>query len=238
MEGNYINEQGSTNDYSVDIVFCIDATRSMVNLIEKVKENTLKFYDDFRESVERISGKKVRSLRVRAIVFRDYLADGEKAMLATDFFELPGQNEEFKRCIQKIQADGGGDIPEDGLEALAYAIRSDWNKSAVKSRQVIVIWTDAPAHDIGYGKASTYYPKNMPSSMAELSEWWGDSQLPSEYINEHAKRLAIFAPDAEPWNSISNNWNQVVMYPAKAGEGLDEITYEQILDLIARTMAK
>ena len=69
---------------------------------------------------------------------------------------------------------GGGDDPEDGLEALAYAIRSKWNTEGLKKRQLIVVWSDAPAHELGFGKSAENYPKKMAKDFNELTQWWGD----------------------------------------------------------------
>ena len=74
--------------YNVDIVFCIDATGSMDNVINIVKDNALHFYDDVTAAM-RANNKEISSLRIKIIAFRDYLADREDAMLNTDFFELP-----------------------------------------------------------------------------------------------------------------------------------------------------
>ena len=141
---------GQYMDYTVDMVFCIDATGSMEDftgsqkkIINMVKQNALNFYNDF-SGVMSAKGKKARQVRV--IAFRDYRADGEHAMMVTDFFCLPQQEKEFEACINSIHADGGGDIPEDGLEALAYAIKSKWTNEGAKKRQVIVVWTDAGTH--------------------------------------------------------------------------------------------
>ena len=112
--------------YGVDIVFCIDATESMDPILDSVKKNALNFYSDFHAVMEK-KKKKIGRLRVRVIAFRDYLADGEQAMLVTNFFELPEQSQDLEMCIRSIEAKGGGDDPEDGYEALAYAIKSDWN---------------------------------------------------------------------------------------------------------------
>lgn len=89
MNGNYPNNQqgGFGMDYTVDMVFCIDATGSMENftgsqkcIINMVKENALNFYDDFVKVMESKS-KHVRQLRIRVVAFRDYLADGDNAIL-------------------------------------------------------------------------------------------------------------------------------------------------------------
>ena len=105
--------------FHVDIVFCIDATESMDPVLDSVKNNALNFYRDFQQVMEQ-KHKRVDQLRVRVVVFRDYLADGRQAMLVTNFFTLPDQSSELETCLRSIEAKGGGDDPEDGLEALAY----------------------------------------------------------------------------------------------------------------------
>lgn len=232
-----MNQYGGMNamDYSVDLVFCIDATGSMedssgtsAKIINIVKENALNFYGDFRGALLN-KGKEVSQLRIRIVAFRDYRADGDQAMLVTDFFLLPQQEQEFEACIRSINADGGGDVPEDGLEALAYAIKSDWNNETAKKRHVIVVWTDAPTHDLGYGNKSRYYPSGMPQDLSELSDWWDE-------MNENAKRLVLFAPRARHWDYISDNWENVIHYPSVAGNGLAEKSYLEILGALVNSV--
>ena len=74
--------------YNVDIVFCIDATGSMTDLIDLVKNNAVRFYYDLKEVMDKKS-KVIDSLRVKVIAYRDYIEDKEDAMLTTDFFCLP-----------------------------------------------------------------------------------------------------------------------------------------------------
>lgn len=234
----YQGSYGQSMDYTVDMVFCIDATGSMEDftgsenkIINMVKQNAINFYSDFR-NVMMEKGKKVQQLRVRIVAFRDYIADGEYAMMVTDFFNLPQQAAEFEACVNSIHADGGGDIPEDGLEALAYAIKSKWNIQGAKKRQVIVVWTDAGTHHLGFGSASKYYPHGMPKNLGELNDWWEDPAL----IQQNAKRLVLFAPDAEDWNYISNNWELTWHIPSVMGNGLAEQNYKAILNLIANSV--
>ena len=73
--------------YNVDIAMCIDATGSMGSLLNTVKSNALSFYSDLTGAMAE-KGKHIDQLRVRVIAFRDYIADGENAMLATDFYSL------------------------------------------------------------------------------------------------------------------------------------------------------
>lgn len=225
---------GLQMNYCVDLVFCIDATMSMYPLIDMVKDNALNFYQDFQAKMEE-KHKKVTQLRIRVVVFRDYWYDKQEAMLVTNFFYLPDQAEEFAQCIRSIEIKGGGDDPEDGLEALAYAIRSDWTTDGFKRRHVIVVWSDAETHNLGFGKKSPYYPTTMPENFEELTRWWGTRGEPG-YMDQDAKRLLIFAPKGNGWSQIADKWNQAVLSPSVAGEGLKEQDYSSVLDTICNSI--
>ena len=97
--------------YNVDLVFCIDATGSMDYIIDVVKKNALNLYQDIVNKM-REKHKVIEKVRVRVIGFRDYIEDGEDAMLTSDFFVLPDEAEDLRECMQYIEAKGGGDIPE------------------------------------------------------------------------------------------------------------------------------
>lgn len=246
QQGTYSNNQRPTSqysqggfgkDYTVDMVFCIDATGSMEDfgggqkkIINMVKENALSFYSDLMRKMDE-KHKRISQLRVRVIAFRDYIFDGENAMLVTDFFQLPEQTNQFESCIQSISAMGGGDIPEDGLEALAYAMKSNWTTVGTDQRRVIVVWTDAGTHPLGYGARVPNYPNGMPSNLSELGDWW--DEIPTK-----SKRLVLYAPDEAGWSYISSNWDNVVHYPSVAGNGLAECDYSEILDVLASSIAK
>ena len=219
--------------YNVDMVFCIDATGSMRHVIDFVKKNALSLYTDVVKAMEK-KHKVINQMRIRVIAFRDYIADGENAMLASDFFVLPDQSQLFYDCMDMITAKGGGDIPEDGLEALGYAIRSDWANEGIKRRHIIVMWSDAPTHELGHGRIAPWYPEGMAKDFDELSLWWEDEQL-GGVMNENAKRLLIFAPDAPGWNRISKEWAQVI-HVQTVSEGLMEVDYQQVIDAVCNTI--
>ncbi len=220
--------------YGVDVVFCIDATESMYPFLGVVKENALHFYQDFMRVMEQ-KKKKVEKLRVRVVAFRDYLADGREAMLVTNFFDLPAQSKELEMCIRSIEAKGGGDDPEDGLEALAYAIKSDWNNSPGRKRHVIALWSDDATHDLGFGKAARNYPRGMAENFEQLTEWWGSKYAPG-IMDESAKRLILYTPSKESWTTIRNNWNNVIHYESEAGQGIAGFDYDQILNAISSSI--
>ena len=220
--------------YGVDLVFCIDVTMSMDHVLDTVKNNALRFYQDF-QVIMKNKHKTVSDLRIRIIAFRDYYYDREQAMLVTDFFHLPDQAADFKACLTSIEASGGGDDEEDGLEALAYAMKSKWNTTAQKRRHVIVVWSDDGTHDLGFGKSAPNYPANMAADFNELTRWWGSRTSPG-VMDESAKRLIIFAPNKKSWNKITDNWNNVIQYESEAGDGLADCDYEQILSAIGNSI--
>lgn len=226
---------GQFGDYNIDICLCIDKTGSMSPIIDTVKRNALNLYNDITKSLEE-KGKHVGRLRIRVIWYGDYLADGKDAMLVSSFLTMPDDMSRFRDFVNSITACGGGDEPEDGLEALAYAMRSDWCKDGWKRRHIIALFTDAPTHDLGHGKTSDYYPQSdMPADFGKLTVMWGDEDNPGE-MNYQAKRLLLFAPNSSYWKTIAACWENAVIRTAKEATGLSDISYQVMLDTIVNSV--
>ena len=206
-------------------------------IIEKTKENILHLPDDILLEASK-QNKRIDNLRVRIIVFRDYLSDKEYAMQMTPFYNLPEEKEDLHEIVSEVIASGGGDEPEDALEALAYAMQSDWQeaKPGALRRQIIAVWTDASAHELGYGRRSEYYDPALPKTFEDLTDWWGDDEGPDSKMDYAAKRLALFAPNVKPWKVLSSSWDNVILYPSAAGKGLAERDYHQIVQLLVKTV--
>lgn len=233
----------------VDIVFCIDVTASMAPIINTVKNLTLDLYDDLiaimREKYQRI----VEQLRVKVIAFRDYYCDGPYAMEESDFFELPNQKNEFRNFVASLEAKGGGDEPENALEAMALAMKSDWvrvtNPNTEKARNVVVIFTDASAHPLekSIDGVSEYYPADMLKNYNELYEaWCGQGTCmdgsDSYTMDKKAERLIIFAPqDAYPWSDMAEEIDYAAVVPISADEGGAEVGRDIIINTISGSMS-
>jgi len=218
---------------NVDIVLCIDATGSMGPIIEEVKRSAMTFHGKISEALAE-KNRDVSTLRIKVVVFRDYYCDGDKAMAISDFFKLPDQTDGFNSFVSSIRADGGGDEPENALEAIALAMKSDWNTEGARKRHIIMVWTDASAHKLekaAEGSKPARYPTDIPSSLTELSDMWNDNQ--SGIMNMSAKRLILFAPEAYPWSTIGTEWDQTVWIPSKAGEGMEGTDIRTVLDVLA-----
>lgn len=212
--------------YAVDLVMCIDGTGSMGHLIEEVKSGALNFYEQLEAKMKEKS-KKIDQLRARVIVFRDYWADSaDTVMQCSEFFDLRSQSSDFANFVTPIEAYGGGDEPENGLEAVGLALNSKWEKGDFsKQRYVVIVYTDASAHSLDKSPKPSHYPNDIPKTFDDLTDYWHEIPTP-------AKRLLLFAPDAEPW-TIMGSWENTIHYVSEAGNGLEKLDMDQILDAIA-----
>jgi hypothetical protein len=218
--------------YAVDIVFTIDVTGSMTPILDQVKANALRFYDDVQKNLTQ-KGKNVDHLRVRVVAFRDLTFDGPTALDESPFFTLPDEQEAYSAFVNGLVPEGGGDAPESGLEALATAIHSDWTTAGDRRRQVIVLWTDQPAQPLGAADPPSEYADRIPRDFNGLTDLWENEQ---GAMRASSKRLILFAPDGSGWSDISGVWENVVHHPSKAGEGLSDVDYGTIIDSIGNSV--
>lgn len=218
--------------YAVDIVFSVDVTGSMTPILDQVKANALRFYSDVQSNLT-AKGKTIDELRVRVVAFRDIVADGEAALQESPFFELPAEEAGFSNFVNGLFAEGGGDAPESGLEAVALAMTSPWTTRGDRRRQVIVVWTDQPAHPLDPSVLPPALAGRVPADFSALTDLWEDPQGP---LGSSSKRLILFAPDGPGWSDISGVWENVVHHPSKAGGGLSDIDYGTIIDSIGNSV--
>jgi hypothetical protein len=218
--------------YAVDIVFCVDVTGSMTPILDAVKANALGFYDDVQTNLTE-KGKNVAQLRVRVIAFRDFMADGDAALEESPFYTLPAERGGFSEFVNGLIAQGGGDAPESGLEAVALAINSPWTTTGDRRRQVIVVWTDQPAHPLNPAVVPADLASRVPADFSALTDAWEDEQ---GLMGSSSKRLILFAPDGPGWSDISSVWENVVHNPSQAGGGLSEVDYGTIIDSIGNSV--
>jgi hypothetical protein len=218
--------------YAVDIVFCIDVTGSMTPIIDQVKANALRFYDDVQSNLTE-KGKNVDQLRVRVLAFRDFAADGGAALQESPFYPLPEDRAGFSDFVSGLMAEGGGDAPESGLEAVALAISSPWATTGDRRRQVIVVWTDQPAQPLDPSVLPADLSARIPADFSALTDLWENEQGP---MGSSSKRLILFAPDGPGWSDISGVWENVVHHPSQAGGGLSEVDYGTIIDSIGNSV--
>jgi len=228
--------------YKIDIVFCIDVTGSMQPVIETVKSNTLKFSDDLNRKLDE-KGKVADQIRIRIVAFGDCNVDTNPLNASPFYTVLPAeQTADLNSFVSALSANGGGDEPESGLEALAVAMASDWTQEGDRQRHIIVMFTDASAHRLEdrVGDIPPTFASQIPSSIDKMTDGWeGGGQSASGVattLKQPARRLVLFAPDMYPWPTIGDSWAQTLFLPSKAGEGLAEVEYDTILEVLANSV--
>ena len=220
----------SATERNVDIVFCIDGTGSMDGCIENVKNHATRFRADFVKALTDM-GSDVASLRVKVIVFRDYESEGANAVLESSFFELTdGLDEpEFAAYMVGVQPEGGGDIPENGLEALYRAMLSDFTCEP-KDRQVIVLFTDADALPLGARKGAPGYPADMVDDAKFFETWMCSRQDITLSLKNKNKRMDLFAPAGTKY------FERCYHTAVNRANGLKELDFKKIIKIIAASM--
>lgn len=223
--------------YNVDVVMCIDGTGSMHGIIDTVKTQAKSVFEMYSTAME--AKGRVGGFRIRVIVFRDYGCDGDDAMVESEFFDLsdPAQQEAFENFVDDIEAQGGGDGPENALESIALALRSNWTTTGGRFRRhAIMLFTDAPALPLQESSRVTAanYPDGMPADLGELHEMFdhGDQEMAPYYSPKHG-RLVIFAPESagDTWSAVKT-WDRTWLVPTKPGGGCDEIELENALSIL------
>ncbi|WP_339847327.1 stalk domain-containing protein [Paenibacillus sp. FSL W7-1088] len=117
-----------------DIIFVIDVTASMGEVIDYIKETVKSFVD----SVPAGSNFAV-------ITYRDVniYRNGDYNL---KFFDFTQDKDKLKGDLNTLVASGGGDIRESGLEAINLATNKLSEFSSDNAKRIIFI-TDAPVHE-------------------------------------------------------------------------------------------
>jgi len=242
-------------DTNVDIVFVIDATRSMQTTIDMVKTSALSFEENLGVCLKD-AGRIVRNLRIKVVWFRDFYYDGKYAFGESRFFELPEEKEDFHDFVTGINEAGGGDEPESALEALTLAMRSDFVQEGERKRHIIVLFTDAEAHAFEdydrlteeaakKGCRPEMYPDNMPKSLTDFyNAWQGNADHQEALGNDgevtkldpRGRRLVLFAPNAYPWTDMEVELENTIRKTIEAGEGGAELDMGEVYSMIAYSL--
>lgn len=149
-EGSRPNERvclsGTAKIRPVDVVFVFDATESMQPYIDGIKSNMVSFVHTLAEGN--------RDPRFGLVTFEDYVISAQPDCGCPYRRNMASKVEEFISWLGTVHATGGGDIPEDSLDALAYASTFSFRPDA--DRFVILV-TDAPNHKAGDNSSHTQH---------------------------------------------------------------------------------
>lgn len=215
---------------NIDIVMCIDATSSMGPCIDNVRRNAKQFYNDFVNVMTTQYNSDVSSVRVQVIVFRDLECDME-AMVKSEFFELPEDDDLFERFLNNIQPLGGGDYKESGLEALYEAMTTDWIARSTNDRQVILLFTDSDAIGFTEKRNRPGYPNTFDEGQF-LSAWMCKLGNRNK-LSERCKRLVMFAPAKSIYeDKLQKSMNRSQFRPVMPMKGMSDIAFDEVIKIL------
>lgn len=131
-----------TKDMPVDLVFVMDATSSMSSEIDRLKSAISILEMNLTSMPAR------PRLRFGLVQFRDSGDDFRVRKIP-----LTSDADSFAQALEKIEAGGGGDTPEDLQSALDTLVHGmEWSERGIRLAFVV---TDAPPH-LDYGQMFTY----------------------------------------------------------------------------------
>src|SRR5271170_369360 len=130
----------------VDIVFVLDVTESMQPYIDAVKQNIINFVTDLASNN--------RDYRLGLVTFEDYVVSAYPDCNCEYSHKMTSDVHQFIGWVSSLHAGGGGDIPEDQLDALDYAAKLPFRPEA---QGIVIIVTDAPPHHDGDGSENTQH---------------------------------------------------------------------------------
>jgi hypothetical protein len=145
-QAKIIDFRGVGQGRPVDIVFVMDVTESMQPYIDAIKQNMINFAHDLSSNN--------RDYRLGLVTFEDYVVSKYPDCNCAYRDKMTSNVNDFISWVGTLHASGGGDIPEDQLDALAYAATFPFRPEA---QGIIILITDAPPHHKGDGSANTQH---------------------------------------------------------------------------------
>jgi hypothetical protein len=145
-QAKIVDFRGVGQGRPVDIVFVLDVTESMQPYIDAVKQNIISFVQDLASNN--------RDYRLGLVTFEDYVVSKYPDCNCAYRYSMTSDVHTFISWVSGLHAGGGGDIPEDQLDALAYASTFPFRPEA---EGIIILVTDAPPHHDGDGSAYTQH---------------------------------------------------------------------------------
>ena len=139
----------------IDLVFLLDATGSMSDEIERIKGTI----GSIASRIEQLPGGSAP--RLALVAYRDL---GDEYVTRT--WDFTSDVDRFSSYLSKVEAGGGGDIPESVNEGLREAINlQGWADNSTGRRlRLVVLVGDAPPH-IDYAN-DTPYPVLLSQAVA------------------------------------------------------------------------
>lgn len=129
----------SPSDRSLDLVIVLDATESMVDDIDEIREFLKPMLEELLPTYP--------SWRIALVLYKDYFED----FLVKNACPFTSDLAVFRKALGSFRVQGGRDIPEAVYEGLDGALALPWNSEADKK---IILIGDAPPHPKPRGRVT------------------------------------------------------------------------------------
>jgi Mg-chelatase subunit ChlD len=162
VQAKILDFRGVGQGRPVDIVFVMDVTESMQPYIDAIKQNIIQFAQDLAANN--------RDYRLGLVTFEDYVVSAYPDCNCAYRKTMTSNVQQFIQWVGGLHAGGGGDIPEDQLDALAYASTFPYRPNA---QGIVIMITDAPPHVKGDGpdrSGDAAYQAHHPDPNADVTE--------------------------------------------------------------------
>lgn len=136
----------------VDLCFVIDTTGSMGSFIQAAKQQLL-------DTIQLLSADSDIDLQVGLVEYRDH--PPQDTSFVTRIYPLTANLKQMQKDINKLTADGGGDLPEavyDGIKDAAIEMK--WRPHSCR---FILLVGDAPPHGFQVDPSAEGYTHTDPS---------------------------------------------------------------------------
>jgi Mg-chelatase subunit ChlD len=143
--------QHITDNPKIDVVFVLDTTGSMADLIQTAKEKIWSI------ATTMASAQQTPDIRIGLVAYRD-----RTDAYVTKIVDLSDDLDSVYATLMDFAADGGGDTPESVNKALSDAVhRMSWSEQD-QAYKVIFLVGDAPPH-MDYNEVQ--YPEIVASAL-------------------------------------------------------------------------
>lgn len=162
------------NGPSIDVVFTVDTTGSMLDEIQVVQKKIREMMSSIR------SGQPVPFVRFGLVAYRDRGDD-----YIAKKFDLTDDIQKFQSYVDTLSADGGGDTKESVNEALDTAINNMAWDNRQSTKKLIFLIGDAGPHT-DYNNNLTYYNEAINARKNGIKIYTiGCSGIEEDGLNEY-----------------------------------------------------
>lgn len=216
-----------------EVLFILDVSGSMEDCLENLKGSLIELSSQIATISEEEYGAAPPDISYNAMGYRDFTTDEPEE------YAIVNYSNEFTKDLNKIksffseekmQAMGGGDVPESALDALVIGARDmNWTQRI----KMIILFTDAPTHP-------TLHPKQ--ANGVQLDEEESMSIVVEEITSRKIRTMIFSLPGIKEYNRIGSLDNCQYIELEAGEETLknfkdSDLFRTEIVELIAKSVS-